>query len=142
MSIKHSFISQTTLGEMSREEMREWAIKRKITTRPQIRGMSKEALLAHIVARPKFVNFEVDEEFEDIMPRGRPQLRLTKADERAIRRQERPPLPPRRKKVKRVRKPPQPRGTVAERGAQFDKLFGVGMSKTKLDQLKRNRRLP
>ena len=140
-SVKNDVISRETLGGMERLEMREWALKRKVSTKPQMRGMSKEELLNHIVNRPKFVNFEIDEEFEDLIPRRIP-LRLTKADDRAIARQSRPPLPPRRKKVKRVRKPPQPRGTVAEREVRFDKLFGTGIGKTKLDALKRNRRLP
>jgi hypothetical protein len=142
MSIKHSVISQTTLSEMSREEMKEWTIKRKVSTKPQMRGMSKEELFNHIVNRPKFVEFEIDEEFEDLLPPGRPVDRLTKADERTIRRMERPPLPSRRKKTKRSRRPPQPRGTPEERGKRFDKLFGTGIGKSALDKIKRNRRLP
>ena len=138
MSIKHSFISRETLGEMSKEAMKEWALRRKITTKPQTRGMNKEDLLAHIVARPKFVNFEVDLEFEDLIPPGRPQLTLTKADRRAINRQGMPRKKP--KKVKKPRKPPQPRGTRAEREAQFDKLFGTGIGQEKLAEMRR--RLP
>ena len=152
MSIKHSFISRTTLGEMSREEMREWAIKRKITTRPQIRGMRKEELLAHIVNRPKFADFEVDEEFEDLIPVGGPPRRLTKADKKVIDRMgveedERKELArlrdadvarkERRRQKARERRRNKPRQTREERNAQFDKIFGVSM----LEMAKR-RKLP
>ncbi len=136
-----SFISRTTLGEMSKEEMKDWALKKKVTTKTQIRGMSKEELFNHIVARPKFVNFEIDEDFEDLMPR-RIAKKMSKVDKRNITRMKfpRPPKPP--KKVKRPRKPPQPRGTQSERAKKFDKLFGTGIGASKLDELKRNRRLP
>ncbi len=138
-SVKVDVISRTTLGEMERLEMRDWALKRKVSTKPQMRGMSKEELFNHIVNRPKFVNFDIDEEFEFSIPDRLP-LRLTKADERAIRRQQLPPRAPKRKKVKKPRKPPQPRGTVAEREVRFDKLFGTGIGKEKLAELRR--RLP